>query len=65
MEYKSLRDEIAISAMNALLGNLAIADKELAIKQRQYWVEQYGDITEAEAVAKEAYLMADAMMKAR
>jgi hypothetical protein len=61
----SLRDKFAMAAMNSILLNTAIADKKLAFLQRKYWFEQYGNITEFEAVAKESYLMADAMIKER
>lgn len=66
MDKLKLLDYFAAKAMIGLLGNLAIADKELAIKQREYWVEMYGgDIKEVDAIAKESYLIAKAMLKER
>jgi len=64
MKDLSLRDYIAIEAMKGLLGNLSIQDKEMAIKQREFWINAYGkDIRECDAVALDAYLMADTMIK--
>ena len=65
MEGLKLRDYFASKALIGLLGNLAIADPKLAIMQREYWLKTYGDVTEVEAIAKESYLMADAMLKER
>lgn len=61
----TLRDWCAGQAMVGILGNLAIADKRLAIMQREYFLEQYGNVKECDAVAMESYKMADAMLKAR
>lgn len=64
-DFVTLRDDFAGKAMVGILGNLAIADKFLAVKQREYWIEQYGNIPESDCVARESYVMADAMLKAR
>lgn len=64
-EGMTLRDWFAGQAMVGILGNLAIADKRLAIMQREYFLEQYGNVKECDAVAMESYKMADAMLKAR
>ena len=61
----TLRDNFAGLAMQGLLGNLSIQDKILAIKQRQYWSEEYPDKTESECIAIESFLIADAMLKQR
>ena len=61
---KTLLDEFAALAMQSLLHNMAIADKELAIMQREYYVRQYGEeITENQAIAREAYAIALEMIK--
>lgn len=56
------RNYLAAKAMQALIGNLAIQDKFLAIKQREYWLETYGNVSEIEAICKDAYLVADFMI---
>lgn len=61
---KTLLDEFAVRAMQSLIHNMAIADKQLAIMQREYYLRKYGDgITKNEAVAREAYELATIMVK--
>ena len=61
---QTLLDEFAARAMQSLIHNMAIADKQLAIMQREYYVRKYGEeITENEAVAREAYELAAVMVK--
>ncbi len=58
-------DMFAAAALQGLLGNLAIANEKLAIMQREYWIKNYGDITENEAIAKDVVGVVDAMMVER
>ena len=57
------REYFAGLAMQGILQNLAIADKELAIRQRQYYTKTYPNCTEFECVAKESIGMADELLK--
>ena len=59
-----LKDYFAAKAMQGLLANLAVESKEMASLQRKYWINKYGgDAKEGECIAKEAYLVAEYMMK--
>ena len=66
-EHKQfLLDCFAGEAMNAEVAswNTAIDDTQRT-KRTEYWIRTYGDVTIAEGIAKNAYDVAEAMMKER
>jgi hypothetical protein len=57
------REYFAAMAMQGLLAQLATSNIKVAKMQREYWMKAYGgDITEAEAISREAVLVADNMI---
>ena len=61
-EGMTIREKIAAQNMASLIGSYLLLSAENQEKQEDNWVEKYGEITIAEAVAKDAIGLADTLI---
>lgn len=61
-EGLTIRQQFAMAAMTGLINSTATSSENFATIQREYWAKQYPGYNEAQCVAAESVLLADALI---